>query len=86
MSAKDVPNTGSVPIWTTVVMPRPASLTAQGTVPDCPPLREMTPTGPGTNTLLANSGLPPSQPAAAIPGLMMPMEPGPSKRTPFCFA
>jgi hypothetical protein len=44
----------------------------------------MTPTLPGTKTFLANSGVPPSQPAAAMPGLIIPIEP--ALAHPFLFA
>ena len=35
------PRTGSGPICMAVLMPKPATFSAQGTVPDCPPLREI---------------------------------------------
>ena len=51
-------------------------------VPDWPPLRENTPMDPLLKKVLAHSTLPPSQPTTASPGVMIPMEPGPSRRVP----
>jgi hypothetical protein len=64
-SAIDVPSTGSVPVWTAVLTPRPARRSTHGIVPDWPPLRENTPIGPGVKKLLAHSRLPPSHPTTA---------------------
>ncbi len=51
-----------------------------------PPLREVTPTGPGKNHERADAARPPIMPKTALSGLSTPSVFGPTKRAPAALA
>ena len=81
-----MPKIGSEPKLIAVLIPLPALQTVHARVDVCPPLRETTPTCPGTHAIFANSSGAPNMPREPLPGETSPAEPGPSNLTPFFFA
>src|SRR3972149_4881271 len=70
------------PMETAVLWPRPAEVRAFEISVVMPPLRDITPTGPGTYALRVSSAGPPTPPILDLPGEMMPRQLGPVSRAP----
>ena len=70
----------SPPIETAVDWPRPAAVSVEDISVVMPPLREITPTGPGTYDLAASLAGPPIPPILITSGTMIPRQLGPMIR------
>ena len=72
----------SPPMLMAVLWPRPAAVSALAISVVIPPLRDITPTGPGWYALRVSSAGPPTPPIFDFPGEMIPRQFGPIMRAP----
>ncbi len=76
----------SPPMDTAVDWPSPAAVNVEDISVVMPPLREITPTGPGVYALAASLAGPPMPPILITSGTITPRQLGPMMRAPFSLA